>query len=415
MLCMGPELAQSYLICLKNVDAVRNCGQDVMDRIYSILIHLKDIIDSDFSNITTSWNWINEECARVKTLIDFKSRADKNFTDGLNLESVRLYTEALKADVTAVRWTAILLSNRAAAYMSLHKYSEAVSDCHLAISKDPGYSKAYLRRARAHVRQKNYAASIRDYRRYLCSQPPPSNAKQIDAELNDVCDQQRRKIREDEVRNERDNNEYSSKTSSSGTNARKDFWENKSGRTNSIPRTNKFGSHTWGNGVESDSDNEEDSFPKFNANGRTAPPPPPPSNNRYFQQDPKGGSSRSGSTAYTSSQSYQYQRQSKPAPPPPPPKAKPSRKVESDSDDEIPISRAKKTLDHYEALGVKPNATDKEIKAAYRKLALKYHPDKNKEAGAEDIFKNMSGSYAILSDKTTRTQYDRTRPRKFNS
>jgi tetratricopeptide (TPR) repeat protein len=400
---MGPELAQSYLICLKNVDAVRNCGQDVMDRVYSILIHLKDIIDSDFSNVTTSWNWINEECAKVKTLIDFKSRADKNFTDGLHLESVRLYSEALKADIAAVRWTAILLSNRAAAYMSLHKYSEAVSDCHLAISKDPGFSKSYLRRARAHVKQKNYAASIRDYRRYLCSQPPPSNSKQIDAELNDVCDQQRRKIREDEVRNARDNEANSFKSSS---NARRNFWENNSGGSNRMPKTNNFGGHTWGSGVESDSD-DEDSFPKFDAKGRTAPPP---SNNRYYNQNSRG-SSGSGRSAYTSSQSYQHQRQSKP--PPPPPKPKPSRKYVSDSDDDIPISGTKKTQDHYEQLGVRPSATDKEIKTAYRKLALKYHPDKNKDAGAEDIFKNMSSSYAILSDKTARTQYDRTRSRKF--
>ena len=46
--------------------------------------------------------------------------------------------------------------------------------------------------------------------------------------------------------------------------------------------------------------------------------------------------------------------------------------------------------DYYDTLGVKSGASEDEIKSAYRKLARKYHPDKNKEAGAEDKFKAIS-------------------------
>jgi len=56
--------------------------------------------------------------------------------------------------------------------------------------------------------------------------------------------------------------------------------------------------------------------------------------------------------------------------------------------------------DFYEVLGVARNAEEKDIKKAYRKLSLKYHPDKNpnnKEA-AEEIFKKLSFAYGILSD-----------------
>ncbi len=63
--------------------------------------------------------------------------------------------------------------------------------------------------------------------------------------------------------------------------------------------------------------------------------------------------------------------------------------------------------DYYEILGVKKDASKDEIKKAYRKLALKYHPDKNKEAGAEDKFKEISESYGVLSDDKKRAQYDR--------
>ena len=54
--------------------------------------------------------------------------------------------------------------------------------------------------------------------------------------------------------------------------------------------------------------------------------------------------------------------------------------------------------DFYKILGVSRDATDSELKKAYRKLALKYHPDKNKEPGAEDKFKEIAEAYEVLSD-----------------
>lgn len=61
----------------------------------------------------------------------------------------------------------------------------------------------------------------------------------------------------------------------------------------------------------------------------------------------------------------------------------------------------------YDTLGVAKGASSDEIKKAYRRLARKYHPDINKEKGAEDKFKEINAAYEILSDEKKRAQYDR--------
>lgn len=62
--------------------------------------------------------------------------------------------------------------------------------------------------------------------------------------------------------------------------------------------------------------------------------------------------------------------------------------------------------DFYKILGIAKNATEDDIKKAYRKQALKYHPDKNKAPGAEEKFKEIAEAYEILSDKKRRDVYD---------
>lgn len=65
--------------------------------------------------------------------------------------------------------------------------------------------------------------------------------------------------------------------------------------------------------------------------------------------------------------------------------------------------------DYYEALGVKPDASDADIKSAYRRLARKFHPDVSKESGAEEKFKAVNEAYEALKDSTRRKAYDQIR------
>ena len=63
--------------------------------------------------------------------------------------------------------------------------------------------------------------------------------------------------------------------------------------------------------------------------------------------------------------------------------------------------------DYYKILGIAKGASDEDIKKAYRKLALKYHPDKNKDPGAEEKFKEVAEAYEILSDTKKREIFDK--------
>lgn len=70
------------------------------------------------------------------------------------------------------------------------------------------------------------------------------------------------------------------------------------------------------------------------------------------------------------------------------------------------VEKIKNCKDFYELFGISKDASDAELKKAYRKLALKFHPDKNSAPGADEAFKVIGHAFAVLSDPEKRKQYD---------
>jgi tetratricopeptide (TPR) repeat protein len=272
------------------------------------------------------------------------------------------------------RLHAVLHCNRAACLMALRRFNGAVDECTNALKIHSRYMKAILRRARCYTRLQRTQEAISEYKRWLdlveeaknsdnapsspCLFDGPRDVKPAEVtltqkELEELYKAKRRadvaakeeadRLRERERQRFQENFSNSWRSSSSANaHDRRDQWYNE-----------QSGSRRW------------DSF--SNRGPRSSSNPRPDANGTGKDNNRSNSQGRSRHDSLVSPRS---------------------------------------NTDHYSVLNLTPNASMDDIKKSFRKLALKYHPDKNTDDGASDNFRRVKLAHEVLGDPVKRRQYD---------
>ena len=436
LLCMGPGLSEVYLQALKNVDATRNCSADVMSRILVILTELLEILkahqavhavdgtnnnNKGLEQLLGSWTWVIHELQRTKELIEWKNIGDRQFRASSHADAINSYSKAIKADPEAVRWAAILHNNRAAAHTALGQLADAIADCHQALNRDDGYARAYLRRARALMKTNTYAAAVRDFRRYLSSEPPPSDTNAVMQELEAAMEANRKQMRGEQQRHEWEQrteetrktwggqfhpgtfpssssgNSGSSRSQPSATNRMPGSASPSSSASSSrfapgfpMPKNNnRPGTQTKFNTSWNSDDEEKFNFYTNHQQQQQQQQQSPPSRQYHsFHPAGRGGSTaRAGGGGRQSNYSFVDDSDDDDEGPPP---SSHSRYASGSSSSSGTTGHSKTNGsghnntkpatggiglagDHYQTLGLDTTSSERQIKLAYRKLALQFH------------------------------------------
>jgi curved DNA-binding protein CbpA len=299
------------------------------------------------------------------------------------------------------RLNAVLHCNRAAAYMVLSKYREAISDCTAALHIHSHYMKAMLRRSRCYVRLARYEEAEAELLRYInlvetaraaalnssfydpqtpCifDAPKDISAGDLDTVRQELKELLRTKINAEHVKRAEE---------AERLNRQRRYEESfgQSGAGDAEQRRQQ-----WYNQQDNNSSRRWDSF-----SGRGPHRGPHPGANpsrSYKQSSPNRGSYRANpepprAQSYRSQNAGRQERQERPAAA------------------RSPVTNT--TSCHYKVLQLQSNATAVEIKKAYKKNALKFHPDKNSDEGAADMFRRITAAYDILKDEVQKNNYDR--------
>jgi len=352
-----------------------------------------------------SFHWLSKERDKLRRTRTGKERGDLLFRCRDYKRAADKYAECLKVDGegeqiekgfdnSGGRLHAILHCNRAACLMAIEQNQDAIKECSNALKIQAQYMKAILRRARCHSRLDEYQEAMSDFQRWLklveeanklntnssgvcwfdkASDIQKSEQDKVRKELADVRKAMKETIRkaqaEAENRAEKEKR-YAKKYANDYVKASEA--KSASARTKSRWDDNP---HEWWKA----------------SNGRTTQKPANATASNTRRTHPYTSYS-SHSTAKDGNTEQSTRRQ--------------SAKKNNTQDNNPPHILCPNTECHYKVLKCNMKSSSAEIKKSYHKLALKYHPDKNKDSQASDIFRRIQLAYEILSDSDSRKKYD---------
>eukprot|EP00934_Nitzschia_sp_Nitz4_P001247 Nitzschia sp. Nitz4//scaffold177_size45885//5509//9573//NITZ4_007202-RA/size45885-processed-gene-0.46-mRNA-1//-1//CDS//3329539046//1247//frame0 len=332
----------------------------------------------DQGRLPSALAWLPQEQAMLIKIRVERERGDELFRQGRFGDASTQYAACLNIDADGTndfgagknaggRFHAVIHCNRAACLMAEKKFAEAITECTAALRIHPRYMKALLRRARCYSRLDRLDEAANEFKQWLeyaneakknphstlqvsaCifdgpHETKPTEVPSVQGELNDVL---KAKARAD-----------AAAETQRRYREQKQRWQSE-----------RF------NPSQSSAESRRDYF--YSQQGSSAR-----RWDSFADRGPKRNTGNNGNGAKKSNTSSNSQ--SGPAAP-------------------VNVTNEK---DHYKALGVANNANEAEIKKAYRKQALKYHPDKNSGSDAADMFRRVKEAYEVLSDSQARKKYD---------
>ncbi|KAL3916195.1 MAG: hypothetical protein SGILL_005290 [Bacillariaceae sp.] len=334
--------------------------------------------------LRTCFTWLAAEKTLVEKTERIRSNADELFSRCQFDAAADQYYKVSCLDRNAGgRLNAVMHCNRAACFMAVHKLNEALIECNRALQLHPRYMKALLRRARCHTRLERYDEAIADFQRYLDYVRNARNGDTSFIRVSPMVFDGPSKVKEDSVNSAKEALDEARKLkhnkkaddSRRRTQYAQQQWRSERFNSDAQRRRENFyqsSSRPW--------DSFANRGPKRSPRSRTS------QNQNTRRTDNRGNSN--ANNAHQNQDQHRRQEQVNRSP----------RNVEGDS---------------YTVLGISNRASQADIKRAYRKLAIKHHPDKSKDPNAVDNFRSIQEAYEKVQDEETRSRYDRDRRRGF--
>jgi len=366
--------------------------------------------------------WLEKERDKLRRTMTGKERGDSFFRNGDYERAAAKYASCLTIDGegdpdikltgdpseipnAGGRLHAVLHCNRAACLMAIRRYREASKECTAALRIHTQYMKAMLRRGRCYARLEQHEEAIAEYQRWVhLVEEAKNKANSATANTTTTCFFDRAVDVSDEefarVKNELEDVKKAMRDAAMNARAEAEFraerqkWYNENFRRTTSSTTPQKGSnkHDAYSRRQQWYENQDDSTRRWDSfNGAS---PKKPSGKSY-------GRSKSYTESARSTFSEKFRRSSSSS----------KNNYQKDGGNQknqqsIGSPGSDASICHYAVLQVKKNAKPVEIKKSYHRMALKYHPDKNKDVNASDKFRRIQLAYEMLSDPSARKRYD---------
>lgn len=358
-----PLYLRSLRLEERYTEAARACTSlEELSASSSLRLHLKQ-------GVRPAYCWLAAERDRLRRTVATKDRGDACFKTGDYRIAAMNYTQCLTVDseigsqphkeTAGGRLHAVLFCNRAACYMALKKFRDAYADCSSALEIQPNYLKAILRRGRCFARLERYQESLTDFSRWMTSvkkaKANPSRYAGIFETASDISSEEIERVSKEIEEIKRSMGEFA-----------EPGWVGGEARENHFCQSAKTNFFNGRNGSDPFAGIPRKSSSRRNRATKNDTAKCTGTNNveDSVPNEPRRGNNNAGSP---------------------------------------PTSEL---ACHYDVLQVSKNSSIAEIKRAFRKLALKYHPDKNADPLAAAVFRRISAAYEVLGDISSKRKYD---------